>query len=81
MSRAARSCDVCRKVRNDVVIYSLIKAEKKAPDGTLLSRAHGAGSIDLCDPCWERIGKPRLKPARATRLKAQDRARAEMARD
>lgn len=29
-------------------------------DGSV--RSWGAGSIDLCDECWEHIAKPRMRP-------------------
>lgn len=62
--RTVAACDICLKVRNDTKHYTLQRA----------GRGHGA--IDLCDACWERVGKPNMKPGRATRTKAQDDRRA-----
>lgn len=67
MSRTARACDVCLKVRNDVKVYSLVRAEQKDSRGVVVEPAHGAGAVDMCDPCWERIASHRRKPARASR--------------
>lgn len=55
--RTIAACDICFKVRNDVRHFNLARE----------GRGHGA--IDLCEPCWERVAKPNMKPGRATRWK------------
>lgn len=76
-----RACDRCSFMKNGRVRrYVLSRAKnsdpgpasryslstrERTPSGTI--RSYGAGSIDLCDDCWDQIARPRMRPQRVTR--------------
>lgn len=60
-----RSCDVCGHQGDDVLRYGLTR-QQPARDGRS-NTTWGAGGIDLCASCWQRIGAPKTRPARVTK--------------
>jgi hypothetical protein len=78
----SRRCDIChggytgygRPVASTVSRYgvrryvTLAPGEKPQNGGNpYQGRFESAGSIDLCDRCWETICRPRMKPQRQPR--------------
>lgn len=70
-----RSCDVCHFYRQKLdgtsaVNRYTLERQVKRPDGKVREgRANSVrytsqtrGGIDLCDECWERIAKPKMRP-------------------
>jgi len=69
-----RACDICRVPTFDkdpVTRYGLraYKA-RKSESGHWSAATRMAGSIDICQKCWDRIAKPRMVPQRAARRTA-----------
>lgn len=60
-----KECDVCGRAGSDVLRYGLTR-QTPAHDGQR-NTTWGAGGIDLCAGCWERIGKPKTRPARVAK--------------
>lgn len=60
----SRSCDVCGFYKQAldgsslVRRYSLLRSEADRRGRETNTR--GAGGIDLCDECWEKVGKPKM---------------------
>lgn len=61
-----RTCDVCKSGVGPPSRYMLRRyhpQNRRRIPGVKVERTfESAGSIDLCDPCWERIAKPRTRP-------------------
>jgi hypothetical protein len=77
-----KTCDVCSLARikmvggepvSDVSRYTLRReANQRMVDGARLQRKQqGAGGIDLCGECWDRICKPNTNPRKANRRKLE----------
>lgn len=71
-----RACDVCKFYRQNgdgteaVHRYHLRRDDpgwRNHPPRKQGSR----GGIDLCDECWTRIAKPRMRPASRSRINAE----------
>ncbi len=60
-----RVCDVCGRQGVDVLRYGLNR-QQPARDGRR-NTTWGAGGIDLCGECWQRIGRPKTRPHRVTK--------------
>ena len=69
-----RVCDVCHFVRQDRTGASTVhryglsrqvqvpgRSRPGRPNSGLMKRERHYGGIDMCDECWERIGKPKKK--------------------
>jgi len=58
-----RFCDRCGLMKPGIETYGLHRQiGTPSGDGTLHWSTQGAGSIELCTPCWEEIGKPKMRP-------------------
>ncbi len=64
-----RACDVCGFYRQDkdgnstVRRYGLSRQSYRRENGRKVRfRESSYGGIDLCDICWDRIGKPKTRP-------------------
>jgi hypothetical protein len=58
-----RACDVCKFYRPSVETFGLRRQIPRGKiDGVLHWTTAGAGSLELCDECWSKIGKPKMRP-------------------
>ena len=63
-----RTCDACKMPHLDTKRYGV--SRQRARVGEQGNTTYGAGGIDLCDKCWERICRPKTRPNRAHGLRA-----------
>jgi hypothetical protein len=56
-----RLCDLCRQSKPNIQSYGLRRQIPRL-DGSNLWTTRGAGSLDICLSCWERVAKPRMRP-------------------
>jgi hypothetical protein len=54
-----RYCDVCGLMNPTIETYGLRRQLK--PPGAPYWTTEGAGSIELCLPCWEKLAKPKMR--------------------
>lgn len=71
----SKTCDICRSlgVPNPgedmhVLTYGLRRYQPKNPERNYVS----AGSIDICQRCWNAKFKPRMVPARGLRRTSRE---------
>ena len=61
-----RTCDVCKSGVGPPSRYMLRRYHpmnrRRVEGAPPLRTFESAGSIDLCDRCWDRIAKPRTRP-------------------
>lgn len=62
MVTVLRTCDVCKMPDLTTARYGL---NRQGRPGGGPNTSWGRGGIDLCDRCWTRIGKPKMKNRRA----------------
>lgn len=64
------ACDVCHFYKQGTVHRYGLSRQEKVPGVTrsatdhraLYKRSSNWGGIDLCDECWEKVGKPKQRP-------------------
>lgn len=54
------TCDVCKDTRPTTVRYTAKRTVRE--DGVV--KHVSSGGIQMCDPCWVRIAKPKMRGAR-----------------
>jgi hypothetical protein len=70
-----RICDVCKHIKQGVdgqtTIHRFTLRREVGTRFTGTRRQVGAGGIDICDECWEKICKPRTNPNKQRAVKSR----------
>jgi hypothetical protein len=68
-----KTCDICGipdSQKNRVLRFGLRRMTMaKGPTGIWGSRANAAGSLDVCNECWEKFARPRMMPQKGRKRK------------
>jgi hypothetical protein len=61
---AVDTCDVCLGEGRKTIQFALHRAVRRASSSGTFASSSTFGSILLCEKCWRRIGRPRMRQRR-----------------